>query len=134
MVYGETGRYPLYIDSAISSLRYWFKPSKMPMTRFPKQALIMLKNSLDTNTTHKNRGICSSYIWAPMPAYINGFVAKVVQTGVTVVTVTTFKLASRAGGGDDNYVDSSCDMCVCVCVRAIVRAYVCLSVSVCFCV
>ena len=25
------------------------------MTRFPKQAWIMLKNSLDTNTTHKNR-------------------------------------------------------------------------------
>ena len=55
MVYGETGRYSLYIDSTISSLRYWFKLSKMPMTRFPKQALIMLKNSLDTNTTHTNR-------------------------------------------------------------------------------
>ena len=55
MVYGETGRYPLYIDSTISSLRYWFKLSKMPMTRFPKQALVMLKNRLDTNTTHKNR-------------------------------------------------------------------------------
>ena len=35
MVYGETGRYPLYIDSTISSLKYWF--------RFPRQALIMLK-------------------------------------------------------------------------------------------
>ena len=55
MVYGETGRYPLYIDSTISSLRYWFKLSKMPMIRFPKQALIMLKNSMDNNTTHKNR-------------------------------------------------------------------------------
>ena len=55
MVYGETGRYPLYIDSTISSLRYWFKLSKMPVTRFPKQALIMLKNRLDTNTTHTNR-------------------------------------------------------------------------------
>ena len=55
MVCGETGRYPLYIDSTISSLGYWFKFSKMPMTRFPKQALIMLKNRLDTDTTHKNR-------------------------------------------------------------------------------
>ena len=55
MVYGETGRYLLYIDSTISSFRYWFKLSKMPMTRFPKQALIMLKNSLDTNTAYKNR-------------------------------------------------------------------------------
>jgi len=55
MVYGETGRYPLYINSTISSLGYWFKLSKMPMTRFPKQAWIMLENSLDTNTTRKNR-------------------------------------------------------------------------------
>ncbi len=60
MVYGETGRYPLYIDSTISSLRYWFKLSKMPMTRFPKQALVMLKNRLDTNTTHKNRNWAGS--------------------------------------------------------------------------
>ena len=30
------------------------------MTRFPKQALIMLKNSLDTNTTHKNRNWAGS--------------------------------------------------------------------------
>ena len=55
MVVGETGRYPLYIDSTISSLRYWFKLSKMPMTRFPKQALVM-----DTNTTHKNRNCAGS--------------------------------------------------------------------------
>ena len=60
MVYGETGRYPLYIDSTISSLRYWYKLSKMPMTRFPKQALVMLKNCLDTNTTHKNRNWAGS--------------------------------------------------------------------------
>ena len=55
VVYGKTGRYPLYIDSTISSLRYWFKLSKMPMTRFLKQALVMLRNSLNTNTTHKNK-------------------------------------------------------------------------------
>ena len=48
MVYGETGRYPLYIDSNISSLKYWFKLSKRPMTRFPKQALVTFKNRLDT--------------------------------------------------------------------------------------
>ena len=60
MVYGETGRYPLYIDSTISSLRYWFKLSKMPMTRFQKQALFLLKNSLGTNTTRKNRNWAGS--------------------------------------------------------------------------
>ena len=47
MVYRETGRYPLYIDSKIASIRYWLKLGKMPITRFPKQALIMLQNSLD---------------------------------------------------------------------------------------
>ena len=36
------------------------KLSKMPMTRFPKQALVMLKNRLDTNTTHKNRNWAGS--------------------------------------------------------------------------
>ena len=32
----------------------------MPMTRFQKQAWIMLKNSLDNNTTHKNRNWAGS--------------------------------------------------------------------------
>ena len=58
MVYGETGRYPLYIDSKIASLRYWLKLGKMAITRFPKQALIMLQNSLDT----ENR--CKRSNWA----------------------------------------------------------------------
>ena len=44
-VYGETGRYPLYIDKTVASLRYWLKIGKMPVTRFPKQALIMPQNS-----------------------------------------------------------------------------------------
>ena len=57
MVYGETGRYPLYIDSKIASLRYWLKLRKMPITRFQKQALIMLQNSLDT----ENRGKRSNW-------------------------------------------------------------------------
>ena len=57
MVYGETGRYPLYIDSKIASIRYWLKLGKMPIARFPKQALIMLQNSLDT----ENRGKRSNW-------------------------------------------------------------------------
>ena len=58
MIYGETGRYPLYIDCKIASLRYWLKLGKMPITRFPKQALIMLQNSLDM----ENR--CKRSNWA----------------------------------------------------------------------
>ena len=46
MVCGDTGRYPLYIESMINSLRYWLKVRKMPMTRFPKQTLTMLENDL----------------------------------------------------------------------------------------
>ena len=50
MISGETGRYPLYIDSTLSSLRYWLKVSKIPDTRFTKQALILLKKPrIDAN-------------------------------------------------------------------------------------
>ena len=51
MVYGDTGRYPLYIESTVNSLRYWLKVRKMPMTRFPKQTLTMLENDLDMYTS-----------------------------------------------------------------------------------
>jgi hypothetical protein len=44
MVYGELGRYPLYIDSAIYAIRYWFKLQKMLLVRLPKQAYVMDKN------------------------------------------------------------------------------------------
>jgi hypothetical protein len=54
MVYGDTGRYPLYIDSTIYCLRYWFKLNRMPITRFPKQVFIMMKNSLVTHGLHEN--------------------------------------------------------------------------------
>ena len=60
MVYGDTGRYPLYIESTISSLRYWLKLRTMPMTRFPKQTLTMLENDLDIhapNSTSNWAGI-----------------------------------------------------------------------------
>ena len=30
MVYSDTGRYPLYIESTLSSLRYWLKLRRMP--------------------------------------------------------------------------------------------------------
>ena len=40
MIYGETGRYPLLIDSTIRSLRYWLKITNMPLNRFPRQAYV----------------------------------------------------------------------------------------------
>ena len=62
-VYGETGRYPLYIDSAIRSLKYWFKLTELQEERLPRIAynrgkteikkqqgwVQKLKNNLETN-------------------------------------------------------------------------------------
>lgn len=43
-VYGELGRYPLYVNSSVRCFKYWFKLLKMDRSRIPKQAYIMLKN------------------------------------------------------------------------------------------
>ena len=48
MIYGETGRYPLLIDSTIRPLRYWLKITNMPLNRFPRQAYTMLRNDVET--------------------------------------------------------------------------------------
>ena len=55
MIYGETGRYPLYIDSTIATLRYWLKIIKLPASRLPKQAYTMLLNSLDGEQKNENK-------------------------------------------------------------------------------
>ena len=63
LVYGELGRYPLYIDSAVRSLKYWFKILQLPQERLNHLAYLrelteenktagwvnILKNSLETN-------------------------------------------------------------------------------------
>lgn len=48
MVYSELGRYPLYINSSVKSIKYWFKILHMEPHRLPKQAYSMLL-SLDGN-------------------------------------------------------------------------------------
>ena len=55
MVYDDTGRYHLYIESTLSSLRYWPKLRRMPTKRFPKQALIMMQNDRDNNGSRNIR-------------------------------------------------------------------------------
>ena len=62
MIYGETGRYPLLIDSTIRSLRYWLKITNMPLNRFPRQAYIMLRN--DVETTIQNNQSTGLHNWA----------------------------------------------------------------------
>ena len=45
MVYGDLGRFPLYVYSSIRVIKYWLKLSKMDYDRLPKQAYLMLHNS-----------------------------------------------------------------------------------------
>lgn len=46
MIYGETGRYPLFIDTTLKSIKYWFKLQSMHINRFPKQAHLMIVNKI----------------------------------------------------------------------------------------
>ena len=61
MTYGETGRYPLLIDSTTRSLRYWLKITNMPLNRFPRQAYTMLRN--DVETTIQNNQPTGLHNW-----------------------------------------------------------------------
>ena len=42
MAYGELGRYPLYVNSQIRCIKYWFRLLEMDQTRLPKQAYLMM--------------------------------------------------------------------------------------------
>ena len=51
MVYGDLGRYPLYINSCIASVRYWFKLLQLDQNRLPYQAYQMMLG-LDRDRKH----------------------------------------------------------------------------------
>ena len=42
MVYGDLGRYPLFVNSYVACLRYWFKLLQLDCHRLPKKAYLML--------------------------------------------------------------------------------------------
>ena len=44
LVYSELGRYPLYVNSHIKTVKYWFRLLEMDANRLPKQAYLMLVN------------------------------------------------------------------------------------------
>jgi hypothetical protein len=46
MIYGDLGRFPLYVDGILSVIRYWFKIQYMTPCRLPKQAYTMLFNRI----------------------------------------------------------------------------------------
>jgi hypothetical protein len=57
MVYGDLGRYPLYVDSTLYVIRYWLKLQKMALSRIPKQVYTMWCNRIlgregDANERH----------------------------------------------------------------------------------
>jgi hypothetical protein len=43
MIYGETGRYPLFIRTTIKCIKYWIKLTRSPMSRICRQAYEMLR-------------------------------------------------------------------------------------------
>ena len=47
ILYGETGRYPLYIRTYVKSIKYWLKLLKLPQARLCRQAYDMMLNQLD---------------------------------------------------------------------------------------
>ena len=42
LVYGETNRYPLFVNSAVGCIRYWLKLTRMEASRVPSKAYRML--------------------------------------------------------------------------------------------
>ena len=42
MVYGELGRYPLFVNSTLRFLKYWLRVLKMDDIRIPKEAYKMM--------------------------------------------------------------------------------------------
>lgn len=70
MVYGELGRFPLFINSYIRCIKYWFRLLQMDHDRLPWQAYTMLVN-MDENgkvcwVTHVREVLCRSgfyFVW-----------------------------------------------------------------------
>ena len=44
IVYGELGRYPLWINAAMRVVKYWFRLLKQPSNMYSRKAYLMLLN------------------------------------------------------------------------------------------
>ena len=42
LVYGETNRYPLFVNSAVRCIRYWLKLTRMEASKLPSKAYRIL--------------------------------------------------------------------------------------------
>ena len=70
IVYGDTGRFPLYINHWIKCIKYWFRLLHMPRERFPRQAYEMLEkldeNGVQTWATNVRNILCKNgfgHVW-----------------------------------------------------------------------
>ena len=54
MVYGDTGRYPLYITASLRAIKYWLRVLKMDSFRYPRKAYnMMLAYEMNENWASK---------------------------------------------------------------------------------
>ena len=51
MAYGETGRFPIFINAKMRSIRYWLKILKMDKDRLPYKVYTMLFNRTEDYNT-----------------------------------------------------------------------------------
>jgi hypothetical protein len=69
LIYAETGRYPLYINTYVKSIRYWFTILSMSEERLPAKAYKML-----LNIHHKNKITWASSVCNILYSYGFGYV------------------------------------------------------------
>ena len=50
LVYGETNRYPLFVNSAVRYIRYWLKLTRMEASKLPNTAYRVLYVSDERGT------------------------------------------------------------------------------------
>ena len=72
MVYGELGRFPLYIQAAARCLQYWFRIRRQPLCRYSRKAYDLLYGLQERNSKaktwvyHVKRLLCVKgfgYVW-----------------------------------------------------------------------
>lgn len=58
MVYGETGRHPLYVNMYMKSIKFWLRIIKMPPERLPNKAYKMLLHMHGQNRNSWASSVC----------------------------------------------------------------------------
>lgn len=61
IVYGETGRYPIFVNGIIRAVRYWLRILRMESSRYPHMVYTKMKNSTQKNWAHQIKEMLSKY-------------------------------------------------------------------------